>query len=1006
MANIDQVISQIRFGLEQLSSKNAHHEFEHLCRHLARARICSNILPATGPVAAGGDQGRDFETFRTYLNSTSIANSTFVGLASSKPIAFSCSLEDKRRINRKIKSDIKTITATGSAIDGIHYFASADIAVAARHKLQAWARTAHQVSLEVYDANAIAELLVARDVFWIAERYLGIPAEIFPAAFSESQTWYAKVLSKWKGQTPSGKSFSEFVEIRLAGRQAFLRADLRQDLPFWVHLIEDKFLASPFDAIRRRAVYEVCFLNLRGLNSLEGYEDLLRDYFSDLRSLTNPTDLEDARTLATYCTGALGQGVVRLTFEEVSHWQQEIISRIDQLLEGTLHPNVEAALLSMKGWTYLMVEPLKPQRPKFEQAIDWWLKLAEMVESAPMFPLQQFANNITELLELMLELDSQAQIPASYLDLTSRLDDLLAKRLGSFAAAESCHKRANVLYKQDRILDAIDLLHESKIDWYAAETLDHSLSIMLLLSMAYMKLGLLLAAKYYALAVAFIGMNNSQPEAKSRASFALMRAATWDYILGAFCGFLNLTEIEIPIHQAHARDAGDLDKSSELHSIVFHLMTLKALSERVNPEFDSIVTEKIDAWLPKRWVDGLLPQARKNLEGLTDEELLKDIANQLMGPPFGDFSLGRDIRWSALGVEWHVAWKNDYSTTKETEQFIAILQIYLAEIARYDLCLIRTRVHIWVEVNEHQQIAIEAASSNKDRVWRVCLPRSGEHSPRKLGETHLDVFAVVTTILLEVSLLPQTQFMAVTQSLIERGLTNKIFVAHPYEAVYREFVSEQAFNQYKRSGDRDLFSESEVTLFEHRELKWKDGPGPTYDRSAAESALIRRYDFVMPSIRYTLPRLLKLEEFRTTIDKLRGKGWLDWHILTAVSGATVNERLNRRAKDKKDQRELDRIAKTLEKEQKEWAPVPTEIYQEDVLLYCLYLSMLATLEIIELESHQLTPDFEAIEHFLRHRYSYWKDDVRHADPFLVPRRPQPRQAGRAKKPTKSQSGPD
>lgn len=82
MANLDQIIAQIRFQLEQLSAKNAHHDFEHLCRHMTRARICTNILPATGPVSAGGDQCRDFETFRTYLGTTSIADSTFI-----KPVA-------------------------------------------------------------------------------------------------------------------------------------------------------------------------------------------------------------------------------------------------------------------------------------------------------------------------------------------------------------------------------------------------------------------------------------------------------------------------------------------------------------------------------------------------------------------------------------------------------------------------------------------------------------------------------------------------------------------------------------------------------------------------------------------------------------------------------------------------------------------------------------------------------------------------------------------------------
>lgn len=57
----------IRLALGTLAADNAHHQFEQLCRHLARYRIASNILPATGPVSADGDQGRAFETFRTHL---------------------------------------------------------------------------------------------------------------------------------------------------------------------------------------------------------------------------------------------------------------------------------------------------------------------------------------------------------------------------------------------------------------------------------------------------------------------------------------------------------------------------------------------------------------------------------------------------------------------------------------------------------------------------------------------------------------------------------------------------------------------------------------------------------------------------------------------------------------------------------------------------------------------------------------------------------------------------
>jgi len=53
----------IRYQLSQLSAQNAEHVFERLAFDLARMRIASNLLPATGPVQSGGDQGRDFESY-------------------------------------------------------------------------------------------------------------------------------------------------------------------------------------------------------------------------------------------------------------------------------------------------------------------------------------------------------------------------------------------------------------------------------------------------------------------------------------------------------------------------------------------------------------------------------------------------------------------------------------------------------------------------------------------------------------------------------------------------------------------------------------------------------------------------------------------------------------------------------------------------------------------------------------------------------------------------------
>src|SRR6476660_2178093 len=127
MASRDQLASQIRFQLDQLSAQNRYHDFEHLSRHLARLRICSNILPATGPVSAGGDQGRDFETFLTYLSQSPIAGSSFVGLVSQAAVAFACTLTQKAKLKSKVKSDISVIVGGAVPVASIHYFCSSDL---------------------------------------------------------------------------------------------------------------------------------------------------------------------------------------------------------------------------------------------------------------------------------------------------------------------------------------------------------------------------------------------------------------------------------------------------------------------------------------------------------------------------------------------------------------------------------------------------------------------------------------------------------------------------------------------------------------------------------------------------------------------------------------------------------------------------------------------------------------------------------------------------------------
>jgi hypothetical protein len=114
----------IRYQLAQLGARNGEHEFELLCFELARLRHVSNLQPATGPVKAGGDQGRDFESYRTYLAGTAIARSAFATLASTDLVVGACTLN--KQTTSKIRTDLKVIFGSGERPNRVLYFSEPD----------------------------------------------------------------------------------------------------------------------------------------------------------------------------------------------------------------------------------------------------------------------------------------------------------------------------------------------------------------------------------------------------------------------------------------------------------------------------------------------------------------------------------------------------------------------------------------------------------------------------------------------------------------------------------------------------------------------------------------------------------------------------------------------------------------------------------------------------------------------------------------------------------------
>jgi len=974
--DIESLRKQVRFQLAQLGSENAHHQFEDLCRNVTRHRICSNILPATGPVSAGGDQGRDFETFRTYLSDHPVGDGgAFIGLASARPLAFACSLQQER-ISSKIKKDVNTIADAGTPVEGIHFFCECDVPIATRHALQKWARETHNVQLEIYDGKAISEFLAQRDIYWLAVRYLGLSDTAYPPiGADEADDWYPTALERWKG-IPEPTGYADLQELTDGARRALHDEVHREDLPFWIGRIRLLTDDAREPLTRHRAISEVAALSIRGFKTFADCDALVRSYFADIEVFPDSLDLEGAAVTYNYTVGALGLNVTDITAEELKGWQDRLRAFVDTLLldEGlSERPNRHADLLDVRGYIAFSVDAVTRERLPIAEAIAFWKRLLDIAPKAPLYDITRFADHLTTFTTVLGEHED-------FGDLTEGTDALVAKRHGGFAAASKARDRAMQFYEHGDVLRAISELHRTRVNWFAKETLGGSILAFLTISMWYREIGLNFAAKYYSFVAAFIAVMAEDAEVRKRFPQALAMAAEADYQQGAWCGYLELVAVA---EQAAfiILPASERDLPQAFRALVFANSMIIAITERLMPDRVAYVEEMTSRLALHEFVTQIITDARNSLDD--DAGLRKRLRTELVGPPFSDLGAERLVRWNAYGSEWRARWENTYRAAAVGEEFCAVLQVFLAEIHALDLSLLPTSVDIEIVVQEGATPKLKELPSNEGRQWLVTLPPN--QTVEGFHDLQQHVFAFGVAILIEISLLSAEEILDTVEGLFKKGLSGRTIVARPHSELFHKFVSEDLFLSSKRdTGVAPADWHPDVNAY----LRWNDSDGWSYREDDALARVKARYENSRAGLKHTLPRLRQSPAFQQVVAALREQGWRDWHILMAVLNATANLRMNALIKAGMKREEAfeqyrEKLRVGTQEAPNEPEP-PVELYTVELLHEALQTSYLSTLKQHGFTVNQRTPDFPAIEKFLRHRYHYWDLDVDYDDPFAFP----------------------
>ena len=673
-------------------------------------------------------------------------------MVSEGPIAFVCTTQADDVLG-KLRKDIRIVCASGHPVHEIRAFSLNSVPVASRHKLETETQESYGIPLVLHDAESISNLLARPQGFWIAERFLSIPAQVRPEAPTtegELSDEYIELRHTWRNKGAPNPTLGDLIDLKAGLRYATFHRTAREDLPFWIGLVKALLAYSGCPTnVLQRARYELVVASFRGTHDLRQVDEVARAYLEESLTESEPARLQDASALLMYANTAVQWGVTSLTPEELRDWNKRLTRRAEDLLADVqpYAPHRRAGLLDAIGhlglhpalWeanfpastpvTYTqddqdpgvgLLNVAKTQLPDdfvladLSRTLSAWTELVENLEETPLFPIE----SVADILQLLVPLWSRQAEWRKLLDLA---DEVVGERSGKHILAARARDRAMTLLRAGRILDALEEFHKAKIDWWSGETVRGSLLAMILIARLYLEVRLPQASKAYALAVAYIAALRRDETLADLVPAGLLMAANADFIAGAWCSAAELYKLGLAAQYEFIEDGGDWEKHTVVQNAFLHLTYINACARIVNSNLAALMSEKTTRTRAQDLIEDTI-----NVASLKDTDYWESFGTtELVARPFTDLGEARYIRFSALGTDWTLVSDNDIDSVRVAERFATAAQVMLAALARDDMCLIQTQISVRIENRGRVVLPIEECieplPSNEGREWVIRL---------------------------------------------------------------------------------------------------------------------------------------------------------------------------------------------------------------------------------------------------------------------------------------------
>lgn len=974
-------------------------------------------MPATGPVSAGGDDGRDAESYWSTLADELPNTSLFTSLSTSDSLVMAATIQ-KTGVPAKIRSDLAEICG-GPPVDRVIFFTVEPVAVAKRHELQSFARETYAVELEILDAQAIAEELASHDLFFLAVEYLHLPSELAPETPADEPDlpgWYIDDRQKWRGEDPLAGSMGELVDLRDGLRHAMFNDSARADLPDWLAYAQNLRSAAMHDDVLSRVEYEMILAAGLGIGSLRTADHVLRSYFQRLEDSQPDTGtLMDAVTLLRLTEAMQPRGATTVTISESARWHDRIESAADSMFASADGPNERAYLLTIiailahgpipltqEQIDAVVVDDLQPMPELYremnearhsghtpmgapsdgvvrdlEKGMAALVTLIDLLPNAPLVPLDQLTQLFDIAAPVLIDHPDYARVREA-------LDAKTAERSGRSAAGYRAQARALALLGSGRPIPALREIHAAKMYWLHGDAAEGAALMMLLASKVYENLRLPLAAKQYAMSAASIARESGDPELAVLIARGFILAATYEHLAGQWLTATDTFRVGILAQAQYAADPWNLERYTYFSDMLVDQSLILRSAQSLRPQLMPMLQEAVASTKLDTLMEPMLATAAQ-LPAMSEEETSASAARSGMGRPFADAGEVREFRWAATDNTWSVTTQNDRLHVLAAERFTAAAQIALAELADEDVLLLPGPIDIEILLTTDESavpgrtfVPADELGQKRHRVYLTAT------RGLNVAEQQLEVASAVLQVIATQSLLSREDFEQILGRTFDHGLPHMMTCVQAYDDLV-DIHRDEFYAQLANASGGPIRSDPDPELVPGKGLRHLPSElHHSYDAQESQADIRARYTNLLIPVRYTVERLRDDAGFQEIIAELRSEGWKDWHLLTAIANIVVNRRAADIGLDLTtsiSDSELEQFQQIKETpESSSGIEVPVDSFTPEAMRLHLSTAACVTAHNWGLEIRR-NVDAASFLDMLGARFNYWADDVDHPPIF-------------------------